>query len=459
MFGWICTVLVVLLYDASHVEAVDLHPRDALHSRSLAEHRKPPSMTSLEALFTRSYNELVVNGKWSQIFGPKSSNSSSSATYDISEQSYCIGSPEIWPLPRQLDPNRDLQKVLNRGIFRCAYLQNVNYEVYDSTSGTNRPLIVTDSNHTASGMVVDWWDALAEQASQTVNVLYNGTYNITVEWNLYPTSQAALEAVYVGQADAACGYWAPDGSFTPPSSSNVTVPKVERSVSFHRFTCPTVSQQKYIYTLASDSGTGSITTFDELITAFNNGQISSTSICVTGSPNGGFATSCQNTFDQYATSNVTCEGLRSASFDGLQTGQCFAVWDGVPNVTSRSLYNMIPMPAPYYWPTSFFRQDDLRNDTMPPGSGSVPPALPNGVRSSKTTLELAFTRAYEQLVFSGVSKEYFNSDVQGITNTSYCTGDYELWPMPSGFIPTNPDGTPDITTDLQAVLDRKVFRW
>jgi len=196
-------------------------------------------------------------------------------------------------------------------------------------------------------------------------------------------------------------------------------------------------QTRYVYAPVDSD----ITTWDDVVSAINDGTV--VDVCATGGPNGGIEASCQNTMERYLTDEseaqqgraVNCTGNRQESFQNLEEGLCQLVWDGVPeDVRTRDEYNLIPFPFPYGM-VSFFRQTDFVEDETPPVT-------------DKTSLEVALTNSFEQLVTDGTWDALF-AGIPGTEISGYCSGDSENWPLPD----------PELDTDLQAVLDSGKFRW
>lgn len=361
--------------------------------------------TSLEQLITRAFNARVADGTWASIYGSYD---------DLIEQPYCSGFVDDWLLP---EVTGDLQRVLEKGVFTCGYSQNVNYEVAGSPE--NGILIrAGETPDTLTGMHVDWWESLIEYAGEAIDT------PMQLEWKLYPSSQDAFTALYEGEIDAMCAQWAGDGTWMVPGLEESYV----RGVYFDVFTCPPFLQRKFVYTNVS---LGTFPTIESLADPIIDGRI--TDVCVTGTPGGGFEQSCENTIQLYTNETVRCTGYGADAFAEFLDGKCQAVWDGVPPPATFSRYNAIELPY-LYVPVYYFRQKDLPKSDPP--------------KSSKTTLELAVTLAYERVIEKGVWDKLIGS-VAGIETAGFCFGDSRNWPQPAVV-----DGT-----DLAAVVNRGTFIW
>lgn len=372
---------------------------------------QPYAGTTLEQLMTRAYNARVADGTWDDTFGDMP---------DIHQQAFCNGATDDWPIP-PVESGTDLERVVQAGVFKCGYVQNADYK---STNGET--LIASgEESGTVQGLVVDYWNSMVNYASNAIGE------DINLEWTLYSTPQEVLDALKTGGSDgidAACGRWSPYGTYDDSDLDE----EVARSVVFSYQTCPTYLQDTIVYT-PSDGGA---TTFEELLAAIDDGDVSD--ICVTGTPNGGTEANCQYTMNLYTEEDdsVSCTGFGGDAFTALDAGDaCEAVYGGVPPTTSS--YNRIVLPSPYS-PVTFFRQKDLPPEQVVDEEPFV---------SSKTSLELAITKSFGALVNNGQWGEVFG-DIDGIDPSSFCYGDDDSWP----------DQEPTEGSDLQAVIDRGTFR-
>lgn len=364
---------------------------------------QPFAATSLEFLMSRAYNGRVADGTWFQIFGDFP---------DLFPQSFCTGATENWPLP--FDVEGDLLRLIRSQVFNCGYVQNTTYYT-GSNSPNNSILIQTDAGSTVTGPIADFWSTLISYAAEAVNV------SLTLNWKLFLTSDATFEALLNGEVDGVCGYSAPDGHFLYPGTNE----SVSRSIVFSSQTCPTFFEQRYIYVNKTDN----ITTFPEFV----DNLLNYSQICVTGTPRGGFVTSCDNSFLPF-NEPVTCTGYGLGAFDAFFGGNCQAVWGGYPTAAQAGQLTAIAMPD-LYSPVSYFRQRDL------------PPQQP--FISTKTSLEIVMTRAFEEMAFNGVWFNTFAS-LPGIKPTGFCNGDVDQWPIPIDVVPGS---------DLDTVLRNNTFRW
>ena len=314
--------------------------------------------TTLEQVVTKAFNVRVADGSWSMLGG----------LVDTRLVSFCTGSAENWPLP-EVKPDSDLARVIDTGVFRCGYTQGV---TFGSVNGEIFIQTGTATNE-VSGLAVDFWNVLMEEMSILLST------PIAAEWTLYPTSQDVLTALYNGEVDSACAYWAADSGWQRPNGQEVA-----RGLAFSTMTCPTVLQFSTIFTLA-ESG---ITSFDELVDAVDDGL--ATRICVSEAPGGGFEMSCQNLMDEYAPKGmVQCQGVGDQSFAQLTAGECIAVFEGIPP-DDISNYNTFPQPD-LLARVSFFRAFELVNRPLTPATTSAAVWT-----STSTSVEVTKTAASEE---------------------------------------------------------------
>lgn len=365
------------------------------------------TITSLELLFTRAFNAKIADGIWENIFGN---------IPDLIRQPFCAGGFVEWPIPA-VEDGSDLANLLQLGTFYCAYNENARYVVSDGETETLLLETGTAANPYANGLIVDWWQELVDY----VNTLQLGDVDLVVEWKLFPNSQASMDAVDSGEVHAACGNWAPDGVYTPLGWDE----RYSRAAFLSKQVCPSYLQNSWVWTPVELS----IKTFGDLVDAIDGGKLSD--FCVLGTRHGGFETSCQNSLDLFATGFVNCTGYNTAAFDVYEEGGCDAVWDGYP--ANFSEFKAIQQPF-LYSPVTYFRQ------TAGPAEDPA--------QSDLTTLQLAFTHAFENKVADGTWADYFG-DQRGMEATAFCTGQVEAWPLPD----------PMEGSDLKAVLDRGMFRW
>lgn len=365
--------------------------------------KTPLAMTSLEQVMTRAYNARILDGTFDTIY---------SGLENVFPQPFCSGDISDWPLP-EVVPSTDLAAVLERGVFRCGWIENVHYV----TTPENVVTIASgNATNQVTGLMADWWLSIVDYVSEE-----SGLGFLDLEWRLYPSSQASFEALAAGEVDALCASWAPDGVYKTPDGEAVA-----RAALFSMQTCPTFLQQKFLFV----PSTSPMTTFEELIAAINDGSV--TDVCVTGIAGGGFETSCQNTLSLYADGTVTCTGFGEGSFAALGQGTCQAIWDGSPPDGEAANYIAIPLPF-FYAPTSYFRQADLPESDPP--------------KSEQTSLELAVTKSFESIIEKGAWNELFDGLIS-IKPASFCFGDTAVWPLPAA----------EEGTDLAAVLERGSLR-
>lgn len=392
----------------------------------------PVLPTSLEIIFTQAYQRAVGAGDWHTIFGSTGGGVDGD---DIHKDSFCTGGdPDDWAIAGgTINPGSDLEAVVQRGSFRCGVVQNADFR-----SSSGQVLIQSGSAATATeppvvtGAIVDWFDIVAGYAGDAL-----GT-DIDIEWALYESSQATLDALKAGDIDSACGYWSPDGVWT----DSVTGNEIARGAAFSTQWCPTFIQQGYIYTAAA--ATESILTFNELVgsivSEILNDPNAVITICAPALPDAGLVTTCQNTLNDYAkttSKNVVCEGVGSSetAFSMLSNGDCMAVYSGHPGSDGDdSLYNKFPQPS-VFPAVSFFRHKDLNNN-----DNNMP-----------TSLQLAVTRAFDDLVAMGTNADIFGNLADRYEATSFCTGN-GAWPV------QNVDNESSSSSDLAKLLDRQVFR-
>lgn len=360
--------------------------------------------TSLEQAFTAAYNAGVEDGDWNRIFG---------SLEGIRAGSYCTGSPEQWtPHLRQGDSTSDLERVIRSGVFRCGFPPNFYFATADGT------VLIQSGNTTnsVSGAVAEWFDTLAAYVSELVST------PVAIEWQLMNTSQDLFTALYNGEVDAACGYMAPDGTWTDLAGDTRA-----RAYSFSAMYCPTFLQTDHLYT-RNDSSIGD---FDALIAAIEASTEVSL-ICVTGTPGGGITSTCQNLFDQYAAGDVECRGMNEASFAMTLAGECLATYAGFP-VENEELLSSFPIPV-LYAPVTFFRQDDY----------SQPAA--SSTNSESTSMEVAVTHAWNQLVTDSTYADILGR-LSDTSPVSMCSGGTS-WPI----------SKVEAGSDLEALLGQGVFR-
>lgn len=362
--------------------------------------------TSLERLLTRAFNAKIADGTWASVLG---------SAPDLLPQPFCGGATEDWPIP-DVQAGTLLGDVFETGTFYCGIHQNIIITVpVDSNSSKTLLETGNSSSSFAQGAIVEYWQGMIDY----VNTLQLGTKNITLEWKIFPTAQDALSAVEAGGIHAVCGLMAPDGTFQP----NFVDRELARASYLSAQTCPSFLQLAYIWAPVD----AAVSSFSDLV---DSGTVSK--VCVSGSPGGGYETSCQNAFDLQAGAGVvTCTGYGTGQmpFDLLAAGTCDAVWDGYPSNAS----GLMAIPRPYlYSPVSFFKQTEELTQIEP----------------NITSLELAFTHAFETLVTNGEWNSIFGGRV-GIQPTGFCPGNVMAWPIPE----------PKQDSDLQAVLDRGSFRW
>ncbi|KAL3907949.1 MAG: hypothetical protein SGILL_008668 [Bacillariaceae sp.] len=254
---------------------------------------------------------------------------------DLKSSSMCTGNPEVWPVP-PVDPNTDLQRVLDRGTFRCGYPANLfesNLEgdlLIDSAASNDRPV----------GLIVEWFDELAKQVGQVYGK------DLTVEWDVVATSQEVLDNVYYGEVDAACGNWSPDGVWLDPDGDFVS-----RALGFAVNHCPTYIQEQNI--LVNINNIHNITDFPSLVTALERDN--TLRVCTPGSVGGGYAQNCMNTLGQYLTTPVECHGEENEAHALLDSGDC----DVLYNVGLATGDEHIVIPAPnVFVAVSMFRYNN-----------------------------------------------------------------------------------------------------
>jgi len=198
-------------------------------------------------------------------------------------------------------------------------------------------------------------------------------------------------------------------------------------------TCPTLLQQRYVY--GPSKGKNSFNSWNEFLQAVNDGDIES--VCVAA---GGTTSDCQSATLGNGGDKANCVGPYSNPFERLDDKECDAVWGGAfppgdqdyaKDFNSVSLPNLRPL-------VSVFRQTDLADVS---GEGKLD--------SSKTTLEIAATRAFQSLVGDGTWQSVFGN-IRGVDESGFCGGE-EYWPLPET------DAVE--VSDLRAVLNRGTFRW
>jgi len=212
-FGGVSVVAAALLFAA----AVVVCSNEASFVDAAGEGGDYYDRTTLERVMTRAFNAKTADGTWQSIFGGYGS--------DLRPQSFCTGAYEQWPSyptsaasdsSNETSANvagTDLERVVgtNGGVFRCGYLQSTEYHMfYNEETDENVDLIRTpgppgedddpqqvDADGgfvgSATGLIADFWNEMAA---------FN---NMTVQWKLYPSSQATLTALNNGNIDAACG--------------------------------------------------------------------------------------------------------------------------------------------------------------------------------------------------------------------------------------------------------------
>ena len=380
-------------------------------------------------------------GDWTDIF---------ETLDDIRKDSFCKGSDpdESWVAPAAVQSGSDLSNVVRRGTFRCGAVRNSNF-----TTSSGQVLLRTTAGgedgleESTDGAIVDWWDALAERAANTLGS------SIDIEWRLFDTSQAALEALANGQVDAGCGYYAPDGKF---SVGNDNEP-LARGAAFSAQWCSTFLQTGYLYAPVAGDGTG-IGTFEELIASIEAADTADTAtICVDAGPDAGLVASCQSTFDSYVQNgNVVCSGVGpSQAFAQVLSGGCVAAYSfGSPGDGAvADLLSRFPQPT-IFAPVSFFRRNDLNQQLQestkyaPSSEENIFDKAPDFRRpnNNPTSLQLAVTRAFDDLVASGMYADVFG-DLVDRDPMSFCTGS-RSWPAQ----------IPKPGSDLAKLLGRRKFR-
>lgn len=364
--------------------------------------------TTLEIMFSRAQNTLVEDGTWASIFGN---------LVGVYSDAYCTGGPQYWPVSGPI-LGTDLALVVTSSVFKCGMVKNT----LELDNAGNIILQTDDSG--ASGPIVVWWDALAAEVSRVLQMT-----NIEVEWEIYITSQEALTALYLGGVDALCSYGTPYGVWIPTNSSD----PIPTALAFSTQHCTTLVQRELIYVPAGRN----ITSFDELLVKILESP-GEKNVCAAGSTGGSDQVICQSTWDQYLTNNqtdnatVTCVGAGNESFNSTLNGTCYAAWSGYPGDQIDLFDPGFEQPV-VYSPVSFFRQADLVNGTS------------DGYEYVQTTLEIAVTRSFNNLIQSGVYASYFEYSTLDSAPLTSCIG--QPWPLP--------DALPG--SDLAAVLANKVF--
>lgn len=173
------------------------------------------TMTSLEQLMTRAYQERIRDGTWNQIFGDLEL---------TSPQPFCNGNVESWPFPKKIVSGSDLEKVLVGRIFKCGYVKNIQFMAAQKISSNSNSggsssstelkdviLIGTNETH-AEGLIVDYWNSMIDFINGEA-FKDEGEDPIVLQWKLYDTPDEALNALLVGEIDSACGRWDADGTF------------------------------------------------------------------------------------------------------------------------------------------------------------------------------------------------------------------------------------------------------
>lgn len=377
------------------------------------------TMTTLEQVMTQAYNVRVADGTWDRHFA---------GLIDLEAQPFCTGASNAWPTPVEEEETdgSDLLRVLDKGVFTCGRVANVKHVSNDPAADT--PLIETGNATTnaVTGLVAEFWDSVVAAASDAM-----GT-QIQLEWQLFESSQATLDAVRDGTVDAACGGWVPDATYNLPPSDDDEGIVVSRGYAFCMQTCPIYLRQTYIYTSTANS-------WDDLLMAMENGDV--TDICVTGGT--GREASCQHMLDLLANleqEDIKCTGYGSDAYAQFAAGACQAVWRGAPPQDDQAeLLNEIVIPM-IHAEVAFFRSQDLV---------IVDDDSAMTTTTTKTSLEVAVTHVYESLLDDGVWNELYG-DMLGLEPTNYCKGQADHWPVTE-------EPTPD--SDLSAVIDRGTFRW
>ena len=310
--------------------------------------------TTLEQAFVRAMEAKTVDGTWARLFLGESG--------DVMQSSQCTGNPDAWPVPPNDDPNTDLGTVLDRGVFRCGYVNNLFHATFpsgqvliDSTtrdadaSGTEQQQQQQQQQQPQpTGAIVDWWNELASEVGRV-----HDRPDLRVEWVLADTSQEILDGVYYREIDAACGDWSPDGVWLDPDGDFVA-----RALGFAVSHCATFLEENISFVRADLE----ITSFRELLAALafdptTSGTQSRLSdreltVCTGSSPGGGTEQSCTNIFGQYIP-RLQCKGLANEAPAAFDAGECDVLYGhgGSEEITTN--YTTIMNPVVYSASTMF----------------------------------------------------------------------------------------------------------
>lgn len=300
------------------------------------------TMTTLEQLMTRAYQEKIQDGTWHSIF---------SDLELISPQPFCSGNTESWPWPKiqigsETVGRSDLEKVITGRIFNCGYVKNIKFtaaqDMSDGVDGSMsssslRDVVLIETNEThAEGLLVDYWNAMIDYINKEA-FKDVGEDPILLQWKLYDTPDEALEALLAGEIDAACARWDVEGNF---KLSDVLSQEVSRLYVMRAQTCPSYLSQTFSY---ARKRRGEVP-LSEFASAIENGRVRN--VCVRSVPSGSLEESCETELNEYSTSQqVTCSGYGPTAIQPYFAGVCQAVWENYSPVRRGGTGKKLVIPA------------------------------------------------------------------------------------------------------------------
>jgi hypothetical protein len=293
------------------------------------------SLTTLQEALTSAFVENLQSGVWNSIFG----------IHGLTASDTCSPPSTDYPYPLE-SPDTDLYSVLQNGEFVCAYPRDVNIYAPDGAV-----VLATPFNQPAVGLMVTFYEALMDSLSSHYQK------EISIKWSTnFVNYSDSLNAVLVGNASSACGFYNPGGHFT--TLAGVVEP---RSSALSVFNCFSFLQQPLLYSLQTPSDFP-ITSWLVLVSKINQ-KGTNFVVCTSGYMQYGDITDfCTSTVNQFAVvANYTCVPAGDYAFNYLQSGACDVVWGGPPTLPPANPANTyVSFTAPTYIAGgSFFRFEDL----------------------------------------------------------------------------------------------------